>query len=185
MGTSLTVQPFASLAERVPEDCPRSVSSHPIFKPSRLTRPGISVLINLNAVGHFGSRKDDVILLGKCDDVIRQLAQELGWEEELDKAWEATASCVESKKVESPVTASQSADEKTKEKERLQAEVEKLTDKVEKSLAIAGKSTAEKKDTWVSRLMKKRESKVASTGEADKIEAPDTDSSKIQLEERS
>ncbi|KAF8170937.1 DHS-like NAD/FAD-binding domain-containing protein, partial [Pholiota molesta] len=71
MGTSLTVQPFASLADRVDNSCPR-------------------VLINLDHVGSFGSRSDDVILLGKCDEIVRNLSKELGWEDELVRLWDAT-----------------------------------------------------------------------------------------------
>lgn len=71
MGTSLTVQPFASLADRVDDSCPR-------------------VLINLDHVGSFGSRSDDVILLGKCDEIVRKLSKELGWEDELVRLWDAT-----------------------------------------------------------------------------------------------
>jgi NAD-dependent histone deacetylase SIR2 len=71
MGTSLTVQPFASLADRVDSSCPR-------------------VLINLDHVGSFGSRSDDVILLGKCDEIVRNLSKELGWEDELVRLWDAT-----------------------------------------------------------------------------------------------
>ncbi|ETW81909.1 hypothetical protein HETIRDRAFT_239296, partial [Heterobasidion irregulare TC 32-1] len=76
MGTSLTVHPFASLANRVPPDCPR-------------------VLINLDKVGNFGSQIDDVVLLGECDRIAKQLCVELGWEKELIDEWEATAGSVE------------------------------------------------------------------------------------------
>ncbi|KAF8885676.1 DHS-like NAD/FAD-binding domain-containing protein [Gymnopilus junonius] len=75
MGTSLTVQPFASLAGMVDTTCPR-------------------VLINLDRVGDFGSRSDDVVLLGKCDDIVRDLCKELGWEEELNELWETTKETV-------------------------------------------------------------------------------------------
>ncbi|EMD39911.1 hypothetical protein CERSUDRAFT_112158 [Gelatoporia subvermispora B] len=71
IGTSLTVQPFASLARMVPESCPR-------------------VLVNLDHVGDFGTRPDDVILLGKCDEVVQDLCRELGWEDELNEAWAET-----------------------------------------------------------------------------------------------
>ena len=76
MGTSLTVHPFASLANRVPPDCPR-------------------VLINLDRVGDFGSQIDDVVLLGECDRIAKQLCVELGWEKELMDEWEATEGSVE------------------------------------------------------------------------------------------
>jgi len=75
MGTSLTVQPFASLAGMVKDSCPR-------------------VLINLDHVGDFGSRADDVILLGKCDEIVTELSKELGWEKELLQLWEETEASV-------------------------------------------------------------------------------------------
>ncbi|KAH9480735.1 NAD-dependent protein deacetylase hst2-1 [Psilocybe cubensis] len=79
MGTSLTVYPFASLAQRVDESCPR-------------------VLINLDHVGDIGSRADDIVLLGKCDDVVKDLCVELGWEDELIKLWNETEDSVVSDK---------------------------------------------------------------------------------------
>jgi len=75
MGTSLTVHPFASLAGRVGPYCPR-------------------VLINLERVGNFGSRPDDLVLLGACDDIVRDICRELGWEEELDGLWQKTEASV-------------------------------------------------------------------------------------------
>jgi len=75
MGTSLTVHPFASLAGMVDHSCPR-------------------VLINLDHVGDFGSRTDDVVLLGKCDDIVRDLCKELGWEDELARLWAETEDSV-------------------------------------------------------------------------------------------
>jgi len=75
MGTSLTVHPFASLAGMVDDSCPR-------------------VLINLDQVGDFGTRSDDIILLGKCDDIVRDLCKELGWEEDLVELWNKTETTV-------------------------------------------------------------------------------------------
>ncbi|CDO77132.1 hypothetical protein BN946_scf184657.g7 [Trametes cinnabarina] len=72
IGTSLTVQPFASLTALVPEGCPR-------------------VLINMDPAGDIGTRPDDVVLLGRCDEIVRDLCRELGWEEELDREWAKTA----------------------------------------------------------------------------------------------
>lgn len=71
MGTSLTVMPFASLTDKVPEGCPR-------------------LLLNLDHVGDFGSRVNDVEALMPCDDAVRKLCQLLGWEEELEKLWAET-----------------------------------------------------------------------------------------------
>lgn len=62
-GTSLQVQPFASLPERAGGDVPR-------------------LLLNMEDVGDF-DREMDVVKLGKCDDSFRELAQACGWEDEL------------------------------------------------------------------------------------------------------
>lgn len=48
------------------------------------------VLINLDFAGDLGTRPDDVILLGKCDTLVRDLCRELGWEEALDREWAKT-----------------------------------------------------------------------------------------------
>lgn len=71
MGTSLTVQPFASLPSFVGEDVPR-------------------VLINFERAGGIGSRADDVLVLEDCDSGVRMLAEALGWLEELEELWQQT-----------------------------------------------------------------------------------------------
>ena len=70
--------------------------------------------------------------MGKCDDVVRELAKELGWEEELQKAWEATAVAVGD------------ADESTgtegtsmREKGTAQNEIDKLTEDLGKALTVS------------------------------------------------
>jgi len=69
MGTSLTVHPFAGLADMV--DCPR-------------------VLINLDPAGDIGELPDDVVVLAKCDDVVRRIADGMGWLDELKLEWAKT-----------------------------------------------------------------------------------------------
>ena len=71
IGTSLTVQPFASLPGFCSEGVPR-------------------VLINLERVGGLGSRPDDVLLLGDCDAGVRRLATALGWDKDLEALWKGT-----------------------------------------------------------------------------------------------
>ncbi|XP_018010932.1 NAD-dependent protein deacetylase Sirt2 isoform X2 [Hyalella azteca] len=84
MGTSLTVQPFASLIDNVPPKCPR-------------------LLINRDAVGVTGvaatlqrlmgkgqafqpsKNKRDVALIGDCDDGCFTLARQLGWQDDLQR----------------------------------------------------------------------------------------------------
>ncbi|WEW57972.1 Sir2 histone deacetylase Hst2 [Emydomyces testavorans] len=109
MGTSLTVQPFASLPALCREGTPR-------------------LLINLTRVGGLGSRPDDVLLLGECDDGVLKLAEALGWREELETLWaevnpEKAASTIGEKK-SAPITRD----------EQLREEVEKLTEEVEHTL---------------------------------------------------
>jgi len=120
MGTSLTVHPFASLTELVPEDCPR-------------------LLLNLDHVGGWGSRVNDVACLRKCDDAVRLLCKGLGWEEELDVLWKGMSGSVE--KPAPDVTEASEGKQKDKvaamtEEEALQGEVDKLTKEIEKGLKV-------------------------------------------------
>ncbi|KAI1277281.1 DHS-like NAD/FAD-binding domain-containing protein [Xylaria sp. FL0933] len=68
IGTSLMVHPFAGLPRMARDGVPR-------------------LLLNMERVGDFGTRADDVLCLGPCDDGIRKLADELGWRDELEKMW--------------------------------------------------------------------------------------------------
>jgi len=81
MGTSLTVHPFASLPQMASEGVPR-------------------VLINKEIVGDFGSRPDDVMILGDCDDGVRKLADALGWRDELESMWLEVGGKVKEKEAE-------------------------------------------------------------------------------------
>lgn len=108
LGTSLTVQPFASLPGFCGEGVPR-------------------LLINKEQVGGLGSRADDVLELGDCDEGVRRLAEALGWLDELEREWAKTA----------PSKASAHLEAK-KEKEP-EDEVEKLTREVDESLKISEK----------------------------------------------
>jgi len=117
IGTSLTVQPFASLISMVSGKCPR-------------------VLINLDKVGGIGSGKNDLVLLGKCDDIIRDLAKELGWEDELDKEWIETAKSLDSHETPDGPGKSDKVDES---KTELEQELEKITDRVGNALSLTEK----------------------------------------------
>jgi NAD-dependent histone deacetylase SIR2 len=109
MGTSLMVEPFASLPEFVPEGVPR-------------------VLINLEMVGRLGCRMDDFAIMSECDAGVRRLADCLGWRAELEALWrevsgqEAVGEIVE--------------DTRTKD-EKLQDEIKILTQDVDDTLQLA------------------------------------------------
>jgi NAD-dependent histone deacetylase SIR2 len=119
IGTSLTVHPFATLVNMVKGECPR-------------------VLINLDRVGGIGSGKNDLVLLGKCDDIIRDLAKELGWEDELDKAWAATAASLENDEATSSIPSTPKKTDQTDGTD-LASEVEKIVEKLEGGLTISEK----------------------------------------------
>ncbi|KAI9846949.1 MAG: Sir2 histone deacetylase Hst2 [Thelocarpon superellum] len=110
MGTSLSVQPFASLPGFCSEGVPR-------------------LLINRERVGGLGSRADDVLLLEDCDDGVRRLASALGWLDELEQLWQRT-NPDQDKAEATPTHAS--------EHERLEAEIEKLTGEVDQVLKLSG-----------------------------------------------
>jgi NAD+-dependent protein deacetylase SIR2 len=120
MGTSLTVHPFASLINMVKGKCPR-------------------VLINLDAVGGVGSSLNDLVFLGKCDDIIRDLGKELGWEEELDREWMKTATSLDTHEA-APSTPPKAKDQTDGTK--LDLEIEKIIERVEDSLVVSKKDKA-------------------------------------------
>ncbi|KAI9926650.1 hypothetical protein ASPWEDRAFT_724733 [Aspergillus wentii DTO 134E9] len=110
MGTSLSVQPFASLPGFCKDGVPR-------------------VLINMERVGGMGSRPDDVLLLGDCDAGVRKFAQAMGWGQELERLWEQTNPDKESREAENAPSLTRD--------ERLQDEVERLTEEVDRTLGIS------------------------------------------------
>lgn len=116
IGTSLTVQPFASLISMVTGQCPR-------------------VLINLDQVGGIGSGTNDLVFLGKCDDIIRDLAGALGWEDELDKEWTETARTVDNHEMPQGPTEEKADEAKVK----LEHDLEKITDGVGNTLSLTEK----------------------------------------------
>lgn len=120
IGTSLQVQPFASLTRYVPDSCPR-------------------VLINLENAGDIGERPDDVVCIGKCDDVVRELAEELGWGKELKKAWDKTKFSVEGAEPEEESEQdgedSEEAEPETEE-QMLMREIAQLTKSVDQTLKV-------------------------------------------------
>ncbi|XP_022107575.1 NAD-dependent protein deacetylase sirtuin-2-like isoform X2 [Acanthaster planci] len=84
MGTSLVVQPFASLIERVPATTPRLLIN------KEKAGEGIPRLRGLGLfTGGFDfdsqNKYRDVAYLGTCDDGCNKLAEMLGWKDELDE----------------------------------------------------------------------------------------------------
>ena len=154
MGTSLTVQPFASLPGFVSEGTPR-------------------VLINQERVGGLGSRPDDVLVIGDCDEGVRRLADALGWREELEAEWEKTNPDKGKRK-------EQEATPRTKH-QRLEDEVDKLTRDIDKTLKVSGNHARVVKDHLNGELEKKKD-RIANR---DKSAGPDLDRYLSSTTERS
>ncbi|KAF4628698.1 hypothetical protein G7Y89_g9448 [Cudoniella acicularis] len=114
MGTSLTVHPFASLPQFAREEVPR-------------------VLINKELVGDFGSRPDDVAILGDCDEGVRKLADALGWRDELEAMWLEVGGKVKEKEAQRLKEERQNMSKD----EALEAEIEQLTREVDASLHMS------------------------------------------------
>jgi NAD-dependent histone deacetylase SIR2 len=114
MGTSLSVQPFASLPQFASEGVPR-------------------VLINKEIVGDLGSRPDDVMVLGDCDEGVRKLADALGWRDELESMWFEVGGKAKEKEA-SRLREQRKAMSKD---ELLETEIEKLTGEVDAALKIS------------------------------------------------
>lgn len=114
MGTSLTVQPFASLPSFAREGTPR-------------------VLFNLEKVGDFGSRPDDVVILGDCDTGVRRLAEALGWLDELEALWRQVGGDT----TEKEAALLQDERKGMSKDEILEAEITKLTDEVDSALKMS------------------------------------------------
>ncbi|KAL8762391.1 MAG: hypothetical protein Q9184_001605 [Pyrenodesmia sp. 2 TL-2023] len=115
MGTSLTVQPFASLPGYCSEGVPR-------------------LLVNSERVGGLGSRADDVLLLGDCDEGVRKLASAVGWLEELEALFE-THHPKQSSHAQSKVSKTQD--------DRLEDEIAKITEDVDVALRISSQHTTD------------------------------------------
>ena len=117
MGTSLSVQPFASLPSFCSEGVPR-------------------VLINLERVGGLGTRADDVLLLGDCDAGVQKIAMALGWDQELRSLWN------ESNSEKQHIIEDQDKSPKTPDG-KLGEEIASLTAEVDRSLKISSDYNAE------------------------------------------
>jgi NAD-dependent histone deacetylase SIR2 len=147
IGTSLTVYPFASLPDMARDKTPR-------------------VLFNMEKVGSLGSRVDDVLELGSCDNGIRKLAQLLGWTDELEDLWR---NVVGDKEAERQLRSQTDRDEE------IEDELQKLTGEIETVLKLDGEKEedeeVEDKDLEES---KKEENEKASNSAPASEEAAET-----------
>ncbi|POS85015.1 hypothetical protein EPUL_004190 [Erysiphe pulchra] len=114
MGTSLTVYPFASLPGEAEIGIPR-------------------LLVNNEIAGDFGSRPEDIIVLGDCDEGILKFAEALGWRVDLEQLW---LEINQKYHVKEAANLSQEHIELTKD-EKLESDLLKLTVEVDNSLKVS------------------------------------------------
>ncbi|CAG9813213.1 unnamed protein product [Phaedon cochleariae] len=81
LGSSLAVQPFASLVDRAPNDVPRLL----LNREKAGHRTGMMAMLGMSGGMDFDSKNNtrDVLWLGDCDDGCQLLADKLGFGEEL------------------------------------------------------------------------------------------------------
>jgi len=128
MGTSLTVHPFAQLPSLARRDIPR-------------------LLINLERVGDVGSRVNDVVKLGDCNTIVKELCEELGWIEELNRLWDATADTVDKNEAKGKAERNEEvlakkADDQDAQDAVVAAQVEAISRAVQERLRIVDEHTA-------------------------------------------
>ncbi|KAF7894079.1 hypothetical protein EAF00_007593 [Botryotinia globosa] len=118
MGTSLSVQPFATLPTLAPETVPR-------------------LLFNMISVGDFGSRLDDVAVLGDCDSGVRKLADALGWRDELEELWVSVGGNTKQKEAEK----TEEARLNMSRDELFEADIKELTGEIDEALKFSSSHT--------------------------------------------
>lgn len=111
MGSSLTVAPFSQLPQYTKDDVPR-------------------LLVNKEQVGGLGSRSDDVLFLGDCDAGVRNLADELGWRDELEALYKEVGGPKAQQPEGTPAA-------KIINDDTLGAEIDKITSEVDHALKIS------------------------------------------------
>lgn len=91
MGTSLVVQPFAGLANKVDPKTPRLLINRDAVGDPNMFGSLLTSVFGLNPnFGSGGNSKRDVFLQGDCDEGCMQLATLLGWDAELRQLIETT-----------------------------------------------------------------------------------------------
>lgn len=82
MGSSLVVQPFASLIDRPPKEAPRILINREIVGETHPEMKQLGCTKGFDFSG-YGER-NDIALLGDCDDMIVDLCSKLGWNDDLE-----------------------------------------------------------------------------------------------------
>lgn len=84
MGTSLVVQPFASLIGRVQTSCPRLLINREKVGTYSKRSGGYSVGMDTYGFRFDQTNYRDALFLGDCDMGVKKLSEMLGWEDDLN-----------------------------------------------------------------------------------------------------
>ncbi|KAI0522248.1 DHS-like NAD/FAD-binding domain-containing protein [Xylaria bambusicola] len=153
VGTSLLVHPFASLPRMAREGVPR-------------------LLFNMERVGDFGTRADDVACLGPCDDGIRKLADELGWRDELENMWVDL--------VGEPEAARQRSKER---QEQVDDELDELVQGLQQKLELSEDHDGHESNTIANARLQEKKERETSTTVPDPPPTQSTDGAPVAVEE--
>ncbi|KAI8987422.1 DHS-like NAD/FAD-binding domain-containing protein [Mycotypha africana] len=160
IGTSLQVQPFASLIDRVPDFVPRLLINRELAGVHHSKSSGFDFK------WQFGLNRD-AVYLGSCDDGVEKLTQLLGWEKDLERLFmEGHNKLKAIWKAEHEAALATAAAEKAEE-ETEGVFVQEQDEDVDKLAAELEKLTAEEKRTEI----KKEEEKRAFDGKKEDIES--------------
>ncbi|KAJ9578771.1 hypothetical protein L9F63_004979 [Diploptera punctata] len=121
LGSSLAVQPFASLIDRAPKECPRLL----VNREKAGQRDRLMILLGMGSGMDFDSENNtrDVAWLGDCDDGCQMLADKLGWGDELRKLVKEEHARIDKEKKEE-------ASKKKPEESKKEPEEKKKTDSI-------------------------------------------------------
>ncbi|KAI7889561.1 DHS-like NAD/FAD-binding domain-containing protein [Mucor mucedo] len=120
LGTSLQVQPFASLIDEVPKSVPRLL----------INKEMVGVQKSKGSGFDFKSKKGihkDVYYSGTCDEGVTKLAELLGWDKELNKMYEKGTEKLKSQYVKEETEIEPGQQKEDKEVDQLADVLDKLT----------------------------------------------------------
>lgn len=120
LGTSLQVQPFASLIDEVPKSVPRLLINKEMVGVQKSSGSGFDFK------GKKGVHKD-VYFSGTCDEGVTKLAELLGWDKELSKMYEKGTNKLKAQYVQEESEVEPGQQKEDKEVDQLADVLDKLT----------------------------------------------------------
>ena len=127
------------------------------------------MLLNLDHVGNWGSRRNDVECLMACDRAVRELCGLLGWGEEWEGLWEGTGGLVEEEGIGGGISVGGGGGKENREKEKEKGKGKKKDEKEKEKGARDGKKVNEE---FLNDIVDKLAKQVEQTSLEEKGEGP-------------